>query len=254
MAKRKRNMGTTEMMFHSDRKSVERILGRSFAESLEWYINFEGFFTGARQEYMDETLPRLQALQLEQYPLTSAFTDPIALAYIKDVHQMNANGLVWKCWNIIDAMKKGEDVRAKYPKLEQWRAFYCNPEEPKLIGRDMVRINPGDSEETIRQRVDEENAKIREHHEEQKRLMDAYYELMQPLLFHHLPALHQLEGDHWVIYAVTIRDAYEEWKSLCEEMDTTIEYDMPQESISWKHADWLALLREKWRKKPGKAS
>ncbi|MCF8257918.1 MAG: hypothetical protein K9J06_10200 [Flavobacteriales bacterium] len=247
MAKRKREMSRTELLFHSDPKEVQRLLGFEFTDKLAWFFHFQEFFTGARQDYMDATLPGLQALQLEQYPLTAAFTDPVALACIKEIHEMNANGLIWECWGIMENMHKGMDVRAKYPKLEQWRAFYCTPQEPRVIGRDMVHILPNDTEETILQRVAEENAQLRKSHEERKKLMDAYYDLMQPLLFQHLPTLDQLEGDHWVLYAVTIRDAYEEWKSLCGEMETTIEYGMPQESITWNHADWYALLSKKMR-------
>jgi len=208
---------------------------------------------GTRQDYVDETLPLLQALMVEQYPLTAAFNHPVAMAQIKDVHEQNASGLIWSCWKIIENMNKGIDVPAKYPKLEEWRAFYCNPQEPKSIGRDMVRIHPGDSEETIRQRVDDENEEMRKWHEQVKKLMDGYYDLMQPLLFEHLPALHELEGDHWVLFAMTIRDVYEEWKSLCEEMDTTIEYNMPQETITWEYADWRALYSKKRREKQSKS-
>jgi hypothetical protein len=141
------------------------------------------------------------------------------------------------------------NVAATYPKLEEWRDFYCNPNEPEVIGREMLHIHPEDTEETILQRLEEENEKIRNFCAQEKKLLDAYYELMQPLLFNHLPALHQLEGDYWVIYAMTIRDAYEEWKTLSEEMETTIESDMPQESIAWDYADWNALYTKKWREK-----
>jgi len=249
MAKRKRNMGTTEMMLHTDRESVERILGPDTTNKLEWYFNFKEFFTEARQDFVDETLPGLQVLLVQQYPLTTAYTDPLALDCIKDVHEMNASGLIWKCWNIMEEMHKGIDVPAKYPKLEEWRAFYCHPEEPQLIRRDMVGKFPNDTEETILQRVEEENRQMREWHAQKKKMMDGYYDLMQPLLFKHLPVLDHLEGDHWVLYAMTIRDAYEEWKSLCQEMETTIEYGMPQESITWDHADWQTLFGEKFREK-----
>jgi hypothetical protein len=252
MAKRKREMGTTEMMLYTDRRSVERILGPSATEELELYFNLEKFWNGARQDFIDDTYTGLQALQVAQYPLTEAFTDPAALSHIKDVHEMNAQGLICTCRQLIEDMHKGMDLHAKYPKLEEWRAFYCNPEQPQVLGPEDVHRLPGDTEETIRQRVEKENAEMRAWHEEKMSMKDAYFDLMQPLLFQHLPGLQDLEGDHWVIYAVTIRDAYEEWKSLCEEMDTTIELGMPQESITWEHAERQALISEKFREKLAK--
>lgn len=249
MAKPKRDMSGLELVFQNDRNEVERILGRELSDELEQYLHFEKFLTGIRQYYIDDTLPGLQALLLEQYPLSASFSDPVALAYIKETHELNASGLIWKCWKMIGNMNKGIDVLANNPKLEDWRAFYCNPQEPEVIGPDMVHVFPGDSEETIRQRVDKENAEIRKWHEQEKHRKDAYYDLMQPLLFKHMPTLQDLEGDYWVLYAVTIGDAYEEWKSLCEEMETTIEHGMPQESITYEYADWIALLNETRKKK-----
>jgi hypothetical protein len=249
MAKRKRAMGTTEMMLHTDRKLVEQILGSTTTANLKWFFQFAHFYHGARQDYIDETYPKLQALQVAQYPLTAALTDPAALAYMKDVHEINASSLIWKCKAILDKMHNGLDVKATYPKLEEWRAFYCTPQKPKYINRKSIYIGRDATEETIRQQVRDENIALKKLHGKQKALKDAYYEVMQPLLFHHLPALHNLEGDFWVLYAVTIGDAYDQWKSLCEQMDTTIEYAMPQESITWEYAKWHALFAEKYSEK-----
>lgn len=244
-------MGTTEMMLHTNRKLLDKVVGSHTTNQLEWFFQFADFFYGARQDYIDETFPKLQALQVAQYPLTAAFTDPAALEYIKEVHETNASSLIWKCKGILDKMNKGLDVKATYPQLEKWRAFYCKPQKPKVINRNSIYIGRDATEETIRQQVREENIALKKIHEERKALMDAYYEFMQPLLFHHLPALHDLEGDFWVLYAATIGDAYDQWKSLCEQMETTIEYDMPQVSFTWDFAQWDSLLGEKYREKHG---
>jgi len=67
---------------------------------------------------------------------------------------------------------------------------------------------------------------------------------VQPYLFEYLPALHNLEPDFWILYAVTVRDNYEEWLTCCEYLETAIEYHLPPESITWEHADFKKALRE----------
>lgn len=250
MARRKGDMSRTEMLLHTDREAVERALGKDLTDKAEWFFAFAQF-NEARHGYMAATLPGLQALQLEQYPRTAAFTHPAALDRIRDTHQMSASGLIWSCRGILQRMETCTDIHATYPRLEEFRAFYCREEVPHTVDRHGVYVGPDDTEEVIRQRVDKENEELRKIYHQRKQQQDAYYDLMQPLLFRYMPQLQELEGDHWVIYAATIRDEYEDWRSMCEQFDATIEYGMPQESISWKYADWHALMSEMYSHRKG---
>jgi hypothetical protein len=106
MAKRKRELTDTELRYHSNRKFIEDVLGTSFTNDLERCFHFEEFFMVIRVDFIDEALPGLQTLQLLQYPLIAAFNEPKALACIRETHELNASGLIWSCWRMIENMKK----------------------------------------------------------------------------------------------------------------------------------------------------
>ena len=95
---------------------------------------------------------------------------------------------------------------------------------------------------------EEEKNKMFVFHDWEENRKKEYYDIVQPMLFKYLPDLNKTEGDYWVIYAVCIRDNYEEWKSLCEEMETTIDYKMPLESVNWKYEDWHKLFKKHFPK------
>ena len=59
----------------------------------------------------------------------------------------------------------------------------------------------------------------------------AWYDVMQPMNFVYLPELNEMEGDYWVMYAVKMRDEYENWKTRMEYAETVIEYDMDPELL-----------------------
>jgi len=68
--------------------------------------------------------------------------------------------------------------------------------------------------------------------------------LVQHLLFEYLPKLNELEPDFWVLYAVTVRDNYEEWTSCCEHLETAIEYHLPPDSINWENEAFRKTLHK----------
>jgi len=139
-----------------------------------------------------------------------------------------------------------EDVKPgdKYTKLEQWREFYCKPQKPMTLSDKEREYRNYLSDEEWNKDREEENRKLLIFHQWEEKRKAEYYDVVQPLIFKYLPELYDIEDDYWVLYAVAVRDLYEEWKILCERPEIIIDYDMPLESVNMSSEEFQKSLRK----------
>ena len=95
---------------------------------------------------------------------------------------------------------------------------------------------------------------MRIYNEWEEKRKAAWYNAMQPISFRYLPELLNLEGDHWVIYAMRMGDRYEEWKTDMEHIETLIDYQLEPDLLSQPYEVFKKAFSEKFKlgdKEPG---
>ncbi|MCH7987579.1 MAG: hypothetical protein IID46_00350, partial [Planctomycetes bacterium] len=233
--------------------------------TLQNYIEQRAFFYDVWLPFVNDAKTPLIELSFIQYPLLGKTTNParpvefakqtfnrVFLEYIRISNDNHCSRLIVTFNKVREEHKQNVDLSQKYPKIEKWREFYCNPEKPYLLNdKHRNRCRYPDDEEWEKYKT-KENHKLKKLHRQFEQRKKQYFDIVQPLLFKYLPDLDNIENDHWVIYAVTLRDFYEEWKTICETADTTIQYKMPPESIWWEYKDWDKLLTERLKQYPEK--
>jgi hypothetical protein len=219
-------------------------LPADFRHEAEKFLDFCAFYYDAFQACSRLLIPRLNKLMLRHYPATAKATHPAQVQYINDTNEGHLFGLFTDLRNLLHEQEQGVNILEKYPKLESWREFYCKPSQPATLDDKLRNIYLYPNDEDWKKHQAEENRLLKILHDWQETRKNEYYDLVQPLLFEYLPKLNDLDGDFWVLYAVTLRDNYEEWTSCCEHLETAIEYHMPPKSINWKTEDFKKALRE----------
>jgi len=157
---------------------------------------------------------------------------------------------------LVQDQKEGVNLREKYPDFETWIDFYARPPEPPVPDYHSLDKNPllfnALTAEQIKEIADEEWESNIKHFNKVEELKKEYYDLVQPLVLKYYPALQDLDYDGWIIYAVEIREEYEDYKLRCEHVDSFIEYGMDEEDIHLTYKEFYKKFsikfHEKWER------
>lgn len=243
----KHKMSETEKLFHSDKEKFKKIFGDDFSDKLEWFIEYCKFFYGPYMGYVNETKPLLIELAKKQYNGGKELIHTVQADYIDRVCDNNCGCMISQMNKLHGEYEKKIDMHEKYPKLEEWRKFYCNPELPKNADDSRKYYTYLNDEEWEKLRLDENRKFIMIHNFREKRKSE-FYDIVQPRLFKHLPKLIEIEDDYWVAYAVTLRDNYEIWKSYCERLEIVNDYDMPPEYVDMDAPEFQKISFEYYKR------
>lgn len=229
-----------EEFYYMHRDKIPADLG----ESLKFVFELKQMFQITEPQFLRTIHPPLKELMLLQYPDFKNITDPVQKNHMQDINKFYSFQIIWRLFWFLHFQNKGREIK-KFPKLEEWRAFYCKPQPTEQISDSLRNHFLFKTDEEWQQHKEEENKKLLQFHNWEENRRQAFYDIIQPLLFETLPALQNMEGDEWVIYAMRLRDEYEEWKSFCEHLETIIDYELPAESFYWEKPDFRKALHEK---------
>jgi hypothetical protein len=235
-----RHLSNWELSYHINKDH----LPTDFRDTMDTLLEFCNFYTNIYEACNHRLTPELNKLMLRHYPATQQATHPAQLDYIQDLHETNIFGLLLTLRNRLREQREGINTREKYPKLDSWKEFYCTPSQPDTVNDKHRNIYVDTDDAEWEKYKQEENRKFKMLHEWQQSRQTEYYDLVQPYLFEYFPDLHNLEPDFWILYAVTVRDNYEEWLTSCEYLETAIEYHLPPDSITWDYPDFKQCLRK----------
>lgn len=235
-----------EEFFHIHRDK----LPPDFRETLDTYFGFREIFFSTEPKFFQLIHPPLWSLMQQHFPLLINTTDPEIKKHAKEIHSILSVNLIHGYWVLLNYQKDNIDLEKKYPKLRQWKQFYTWPEQPEQLGdkdRNHFRHPSAQEWEQYRQ---QENEKLLQLHDKILTERQQFYDIVQPVLFRLLPGLHNLEGEYWTLYAVKLRDNYEQWKTFAGRLETIIEYNLPPASFLWETKDYHeALFRKMLTKK-----
>jgi hypothetical protein len=215
--------------------------------SLEEFFNITDFYFNVVEALIEECSGKLTALAYQHYPDLVSVNSPIIKDYFKDINETVLFGLAYSMKRLVVDMKSGVDIKDKYPELENWRSFYLHPKPTTMerFERNMKRF-PDDNE--WEKYVEKENREMKRFFLWEEKRKTEFYHVFQPVLMRLYPALCDLEGDCWVLFAVNLRDEYEIWKSAMEEVELGIIYEMPPEFVKWEHKKFSDELSKRYEK------
>jgi hypothetical protein len=221
--------------FHNENKDL---FPKDFSKSFEDYIKFRKFHFDVAKKFQNQLVPQLYKLMLQQNEdIKTVIAHPMMLNHITNSNILNATRLIWTMDKMCTQYKEGINIKEVYPKLDGWREFYCRPSKPDIFEEKRAQRSYMSDEEWDKFK-DEENRKMVAYHKWTERRRTEYFDIVQPLLLKYLPDLNNIEGDYWVTYAVNIRDIYEEWKVMCEDIEVMVNYEMPPEMLNLSPIDW----------------
>lgn len=214
------------------------------------------FYTGVYCPVMRELAPAVRKLMLKQYPLITEETRPLVLEHIDWIVSRAGHRLLMNLYILIQDQKEGINLREKYPDFESWIDFYARPPKPPVPDYSFFEKYPtltenlSDAEK--KEMVDEEFESGTKYFIETENLKTEYYEIIQPLVFKYYLALQDLDYEGWIIYAVQIREDYEDYKYRSEHVETFIEYEFVEEDINLEYKEFQEKFsikyRERWEK------
>ncbi|MBC8045690.1 MAG: hypothetical protein H7Y00_02755 [Fimbriimonadaceae bacterium] len=203
-------------------------------------------------KYLMEVLPpKLHALMVDQHPVMTKHDNPILTKYMKDINVATTYGLAVAIAKLrLDDINK-VDQRKQYPKFEQWKKFYASPPQPKTTSdEDRKYYSYINSDEEWQAFKKEEDASSLRFFNWQEKRKTEFYNVVQPILFDRYEWMRNFEPDTWIIYAMHIRDEYENWKSESERVEEILDYNLPYECINQDFTEYIHLLEEAYEKDP----
>jgi hypothetical protein len=239
------NMSEFEMFYHSNNELFRKIFPEDFTKCYEKFIELADFHYNVFLKYLDEAKPLLLNLASKQiFNFKTVRNHPDVIQFLDDICSTNCSAMMYTLAKLIREFKEDINIYEKYPNIERWREFYGKPQKTYELSGEDRKYHTELNDEEWEKYKDKENRSLLKYHIWKEKRKTEYFDIVQPLIFKYLPELNNIEGDHWVIYAATVKDLYEEWKILCEEIETIIEYQMPPESVKLKSEDFQKLVYE----------
>lgn len=214
-------------------------------------INF--FYSVVYQPTMHELAPLIRKLMFRQYPLIRTEDRPMVLDHINWIVSHTGHRLLMNLYILVQDQKEGVNLREKYPDFESWVDFYARPPKPPVPDYSFFEKFPALvnhlSEQDKKAIAEEECEESTKRFNETEQLRKEYYDIVQPIVFRYYPALQDLDYEGWVIYAVQIREDYEDYKYRCEHVETFIEYDFAEEDINLEYKDFQEKFKKKYNER-----
>jgi len=218
-------------------------------------VTFEAtlFYNGIYSPVKKEIVPAIRKLMLKQYPIIATECRPLVLEYIDNTVNYAGHRMLMNLWKVVQDQKEGIYLREKYPDFESWVDFYARPPkapEPDYSFFDNYpEIGIDLSEEAKKEYVEKEYAEEMFYFLEREKLKKEYYDIVQPVVLKYFKALEDLNYDGWIIYAVQIREDYENYKSRCDHLCGFIEYEFDEEDINLNLKDYMVKYCMKYDEK-----
>lgn len=216
-----------------------------FQETLDKYFELKEIFFNTEPQFFRTIHKPLWALMQQQFPYLRTTQNEEIIEHAKEINRILSFFLIYGFWNLLRLQKEKADLAKLYPRLQEWKEYYTRPSKPDQV-TDKERnhlVHPSDEEwEKHKQK---ENEILQQIHQQEEAQRQQFYDIVQPVILRLMPELLNIEGDCWTIYAVKLRDNYEQWKSFAGRLDTILEYNMPPSSFMWDNKDFHEALYKK---------
>lgn len=204
------------------------------------------FYEAVYVPAMSELEPAIHKLMLHQYPLIRDEFRPLVLEYINETVKYTGHEFLMQLYMVVEDQKDGVKFSEKYERFQNWVDFYGRPADKPVLNYDFFEEFPHLAVNFTQEMKDEiatesfENESIT--FEIEERLMKEYYDAIQPIVLKYYLELDDLNYEGWIMYAVQIREVYEDFKYYCEHLDTFIDYGFDEKDINLPYKEFSDKL------------
>ena len=195
---------------------------------------------------MSELEPAIHKLMLQQYPIIRGEIRPMVMEYINNAIKYVAHEFLMQLCMVVEDQKEGVKFSEKYEDFQSWVDFYGRPAEKPVVNYEFFEEYP-DIAATFTQEMKDEFAIETFENETnsfniEERMMKEYYDIVQPIVLKYYKELDDLNYEGWIMYAVQIREVYEDYKYYCEHLDSFIDYGLEEEDINLPYKEYSDKL------------
>jgi len=200
--------------------------------------------------------PALRKLLYKQYPNLRTETRPMVVEFIEGILFITATvKYLMQMYHLVHGHNTGRNVREEYTELDDWVDFYCRPAKPQVVDESKRYKFWWITNKEWKAEIEEENRELLKNFNREERRKAEFVNLVQKIYFKYYPELLDLNNDEWILYAVLIREEYELFKELAEDVELFIDCEFPEEDIKlsdedyWKkYSTWPQELKDKGSK------
>jgi len=189
------------------------------------------FLFNVYRKVMAKMVPSLRQLMGTQYPVFNTEKRPTVLEFISTIATTTGFSLLFRLYNLVQDQKKGVNLRVKYPKFESWIDLYARPQQPATVDEKNRPVFSWLNEEEWKVYVETENNKMFEFFNWEERRKFDFIDLVQSIILKYFKELEELNGDEWIIYAVTMRQEYKYFMTSCENVELFIDCGFREDEI-----------------------
>jgi hypothetical protein len=193
-----------------------------------------------------ELEPAIYKLMIQQYPLIRGESRPLVMEYINNTIKYVAHEFLMQICMVVLDLKEGVKFSEKYEKFQSWVEFYGRPAEKPVLNYDFFEEYPHLAVNFTQEMKDEFAVESLESetitYETEGKLMKEYYDVVQPIILKYYKELDDLNYEGWIMYAVQIREVYEDYKYYCEHLHTFIDYGFDEADIDLPYQEFSDKL------------
>jgi len=211
------------------------------------------FYDSVYVTSMSELEPAVQKLMLQQYPIIRGESRPMVVEYIKDTAKYTGHEFLMQLYMVVQDQKQGVNYREKYEEFQNWVEFYGRPAEKPVLNYKFFEEHPNLTSNFTQEMKEEFAIESLESEtitfDIEERLKKEYYNIVQPIVLKYYRELDDLNYEGWIMYAVQIREIYEDYKYRCEHLDAFIDYGFDEEDINLPYKEFSAKLGVKFNER-----
>lgn len=206
-------------------------LPKEFVDHLKEHYDMLHFFFSIYRKMIKHLAPAMHELMLKQYPVFRTEHRPAVLESLDNLITNTCDTILFRLGFLVQDQKAGKIARETYPDIDKWRDFYGKPATPYTIDEstrpEYTWLNDAEWE----QYRDSENASLLEFFNWEEKRKFEFVDLVQTYVFKYYKEIEDLNPDEWIVYAMIIRDKYEYYKSICENVELLIDCKMPEKYV-----------------------
>lgn len=212
-------------------------------------VEIECFYTNVYCPAMKTFTPAIRQLMLKQFTAFQNEKRPVVLEELERIASNVGCLLLIRLYGLVYEEKMGVNFREKYPTFDSWVEFYARPGKPNTLAESFFDKLDWVTDEEKKNMIEANRKEAQEIFDWKENRKKAFYDLVQPIIFKYYKDILNLEPDSWILYAVHIREEYEDYLMRCDHMHTFIHYEFPEEDLHIPYTEFFEKFQKIWAEK-----
>lgn len=213
-------------------------------------VEVQCFYSNVFCKVMKELTPQIRKLMEKQYPIIKKEKRQAVLDELDKIASLVGPYLLVRLYELVYDEKVGVNLREKYTDFEKLVDFYARPDAPRMMEESFFDQFTWLTDEQKQQMIEDDRKEAQEAFDWKEGRKREFYDIVQPLLFKYYKEVLDLNHDGWIIYAVHIREEYQDYMMRTDHISTFIQFEFPEEDLHMPYKEFSEKLQELWEKRP----